>query len=251
MTYASYLPDGSKLVDNAIIVAFSNSGFEVFNSIGIFSILGFMTVTSGIPFNELVTSGTGLAFVVFPQVFNTMGPAAYVIGPLFFLCILFAGITSVIALLEGVCYSISEKFLIERKKTATVVCIIGFCISIIFTTGIGSTILGIFDAFLNNFALLFAVLLECIVFGWIYKFDDLIETLNAHSTIKVGKTWKIVIKYILPICILGLWLQGVVSTISEADTLSSIVMLILTIVVIVVPCIIALLPARNKNYYDA
>ena len=227
MTYASYLPDGSKLVDNAIIVAFSNSGFEVFNSIGIFSILGFMTVTSGIPFNELVTSGTGLAFVVFPQVFNTMGPAAYVIGPLFFLCILFAGITSVIALLEGVCYSISEKFLIERKKTATVVCI-----------------------FLNNFALLFAVLLECIVFGWIYKFDDLIETLNAHSTIKVGKTWKIVIKYILPICILGLWIQGVVSTINEADTLSSIVMLILTIVVIVVPCIIALLPARNKNYYE-
>ena len=38
MTYASYLPEGSKLVDNAIIVAFSNSGFEVFNSIGIFRI---------------------------------------------------------------------------------------------------------------------------------------------------------------------------------------------------------------------
>ena len=90
-----------------------------------------------------------------------------------------------------------------------------------------------------------------LVFGWIYKFDDLIEVLNANSTIKVGKTWKIVIKYILPICILGLWIQGVVSTINEADTLSSIVMLILTIVVIVVPCIIALLPARNKNYYDA
>ena len=39
MTYASYLPEGSKLVDNAVIVAFSNSGVEVFNSIGIFSIL--------------------------------------------------------------------------------------------------------------------------------------------------------------------------------------------------------------------
>jgi len=43
LTYASYLPEGSKLVDNAIIVAFSNSGFEVFNSIGIFSILGFIS----------------------------------------------------------------------------------------------------------------------------------------------------------------------------------------------------------------
>lgn len=250
MTYASYLPEGSKLVDNAIIVAFSNSSFEVFNSIGIFSILGFMTFTSGIPFNELVTEGTGLAFVVFPQVFNIMGDAAYIIGPLFFICILFAGITSVIALLEGVCYSISEKFLIERKKTATVVCIIGFLISTIFATGLGSTILGIFDAYLNNFALLFAILLECIIFGWIYKFDYLIETLNKNSTIKMGKTWKTVIKYILPICILGLWIQGVLSTISSADGLSITVMLILTLILIVVPLIFAKLPAINKDYYN-
>ena len=250
MTYASYLPEGSKLVDNAVLVAFSNSGFEVFNSIGIFSILGFMTFTSGIPFNELVTEGTGLAFVVFPQVFNTMGDVAYIIGPLFFLCILFAGITSVIALLEGVCYSISEKFLIERKKTATVVCIIGFLISTIFATGVGSTILGVFDAYLNNFALLFAILLECIIFGWIYKFDDLIEVLNNNSSIKVGKTWKTVIKYILPIYIAGLWIQGVYSTVKSADGLSITIMLILTVILIVVPMIFAKLPALNKDYYN-
>ena len=250
MTYASYLPEGSKLVDNAVIVAFSNSGFAVFNSIGIFSILGFMAATSGIPFNELVTEGTGLAFVVFPQVFNTMGGAAYIIGPLFFICILFAGITSVIALLEGVCYSISEKFLIERKKTATVVCIVGFLISCIFATGAGSTILGIFDAYLNNFALLFAVLLECIIFGWIYKFDDLIETLNNNSGLQVGKTWKAVIKYILPICIGCLWLQGVYSTLSKADGLSLTVMGILTVLLIVIPFIFAKLPALNKDYYN-
>ena len=251
MTYASYLPEGSKLVDNAVIVAFSNSGFEVFNSIGTFSILGFMALTTGMPFNELVTEGTGLAFVVFPQVFNTMGDVAYIIGPLFFICILFAGITSLIALLEGVCYSISEKFLIERKKTSTAVCIVGFLISIIFTTGVGSTILGVFDAYLNNFALLFAILLECIIFGWIYKFDDLIETLNNNSTIKVGKTWKTVIKYILPICIAGLWIQGVMSTISTIDTLSATIMLILTIVLIVVPIIFAKLPARNPHYLNS
>ena len=222
----------------------------MFNSIGIFSILGFMTATSGIPFNELVTEGTGLAFVVFPQVFNTMGSVAYIVGPLFFICILFAGITSVIALLEGVCYSISEKFLIERKKTATVVCIVGFLISCIFATGAGSTILGIFDAYLNNFALLLAVLAECLIFGWIYKFDDLIETLNNNSRLQVGKTWKTVIKYILPICIAGLWIQGVLSTISTIDSLSAIIMLMLTIVLIIVPIIFAKLPAINEHYYE-
>ena len=250
LTYASYLPEGSKLVDNALLVAFSNSGFEVFNSIGIFSILGFMTLSTGIPFNELVTEGTGLAFVVFPQVFNIMGDAAYVIGPLFFLCILFAGITSVIALLEGVCYSISEKFLIERKKTATAVCIVGFLISTIFATVLGSTILGVFDAYLNNFALLLAILLECLIFGWIYNFDNLMETLNNNSRIKVGKLWKIVIKCILPICIFCLWSQGVYTTLKTSDSLSITIMIILTATLIVAPFILAKLPAINKDYYN-
>ena len=246
LTYASYLPDDSKLVDNAVLVAFSNSGFEVFNSIGIFSILGFMALSSGIPFNSLVSEGTGLSFVVFPQVFNIMGPWAYVIGPLFFLCILFAGITSAIAMLEGVCYSISEKFDYNRKKTTTIVCIIGFLITTIFATGAGSMILGVFDGFLNNFALLFAVFLECIIFGWIYKFDNLIETLNHNSTIHVGKTWKVVIKYILPICILGLWIQGVYTTFTTSDTVSIAIMIILALVLIIAPIIISKVPYKNN-----
>ena len=250
LTYASYLPDGAKLVDNALVVAFSNSGFEVFNSIGIFSILGFMAFSSGIAFDELVTEGTGLAFVVFPQVFNIMGPAAYIIGPLFFLCILFAGITSIIALMEGVCYSISDKFGFSRQRTATIVCIVGVCISSIFATGAGSMILGVFDAFLNNFALLFAILLECIIFGWVYDFDELINTLNQNSTIKMGKTWKTVIRFILPICIFGLWAQGVLSTISTGDNVSIIIMTILTAVIIILPTIFTKLRPKDENYYE-
>ena len=247
LTYASYLPDGAKLVDNALVVAFSNSGFEVFNSIGIFSILGFMTFTSGIPFDELVTEGTGLAFVVFPQVFNIMGNWAYLIGPLFFLCILFAGITSAIALLEGVAYSLSEKFDASREKAVTIACIAGFLISSIFATSAGSMILGIFDSFLNNFALLLGVLLECIIFGWIYKFDELIATLNQYSTVKVGKLWKIVIKYILPVCIFFLWMQGVYSTLTSGDVNSLIVRIILCIVLIIVPVILSVLPSKSNS----
>ena len=249
MTYASYLPDKSKLVDSAVTVAFSNSIFEVFNSIGIFSILGFMFVSTGIPFDELVTSGTGLAFVVFPQVLNTLGPMGYVIVPLFFLCILFAGITSAIALLEVATYAISEKFDIGRKKTVTMICVLGFIISIIFTTSLGSTILGAFDAFLNNFALLLGILIECIIFGWIYDFDKLISTLNKDSRIKVGKLWKIVIKFILPLCIAVLWIQGVYTTITTADQLSLFIMGILTVILIVLPIVFTKLPAKNEDYY--
>lgn len=153
------------------------------------------------------------------------------------------------ALLEVVCFSISEKFNYSRKKSATVVCVVGFCISCLFTTSAGSLLLGIFDAFLNNFALLFGVLLECIIFGWIYNFDKLVEVLNNHSTIQMDPFWKIIIKYILPICIFGLWAQGVYNTILTGDSVSHMVMLALTVVLIVVPIIFTLLPAKNENYY--
>ena len=66
----------------------------------------------------------------------------------------------------------------------------------------------------------------------------------------MGKTWKVVIKYILPVCIAGLWLEGVLTTINNNNELSSTVMLILTAIVIIVPIILAKLPAINKDYYN-
>lgn len=39
LTYASYLPENSKLIDNVLIVVASNSAFEIFTAFGVFSIL--------------------------------------------------------------------------------------------------------------------------------------------------------------------------------------------------------------------
>ena len=49
LTYASYLPENSKLIDNVLIVVASNSAFEICTAFGIFSILGFMSLTNGVP----------------------------------------------------------------------------------------------------------------------------------------------------------------------------------------------------------
>ena len=68
LTYASYLPEGSRLTDNVLIVVFANCAFEIFTSFGIFSILGYMSYTSGTPMVQLVSEGTGLVFVVFPMI---------------------------------------------------------------------------------------------------------------------------------------------------------------------------------------
>lgn len=250
ITYASYLPEGSKLTNSGLIVAASNSGFEVFNAIGVFSILGFMTLSTGIPFDKLVTEGTGLAFVVFPQVFNTMGTAAYIIGPLFFACILFAGLTSAIALVEPISASITDKFNIPRRRSATIVCLIGLIVSLIFATSAGSLILGVFDSFLNNFALLLTIVIECIIFGWVYNLDNLVETLNEYSTIKVGKLWKFLIKIAIPVILLFLWLSSVYDTIVTGDLVSHSIIVILAICLIGIPLILTKFKPRNPHFHE-
>ena len=65
---------------------------------------------------ELVSEGTGLVFVVFPRIFNIMGPIGHLIAPLLFIAILFAGITSAVAFFEPMINSTSVKMNWTRRR---------------------------------------------------------------------------------------------------------------------------------------
>ncbi|WP_407463075.1 sodium-dependent transporter [Methanobrevibacter sp.] len=238
MTYASYLPDKSKLADNVLLVVAANSLFEIFTAFGVFSVLGFMSLHSGIRLSNLVAEGTGLVFDVFPMIFNVMGPFAKVLAPLFFLAIFFAGITSALGLFEPMLSSISHKYNLSRRQATTILSIIGCAISLLFTTGIGSYLIGIIDEFINEFGILFLIGLQCIIFGWFYKIEDLVPILNDHGTIKVGKKWIFVIKYLLPVLILGIWIYGLYDLFYEASAFELMIDLIIVVVVLVMSFIL-------------
>ena len=137
-TYASYLPKNTKLIDEVLIVVIANSLYEIFISLGVFSILGYMSLTSSIPMDELISQGTGLIFIVFPQIFNAMGPMGHIIAPLLFVSILFAGITSSFALFEPLLSSMCDKFAWSRKKGVTILTLVACLGTIIFSTGISA-----------------------------------------------------------------------------------------------------------------
>ena len=209
LTYASYLPEGSRLTDNVILVVFANCAFEVCTAFGIFSILGYMSYTSGTPMVELVSEGTGLVFVVFPRIFNVMGTFGHIIAPLLFIAILFAGITSAVAVFEPMINSTRVKMNWTRRKTVTVLSIIGCAFSLLFTTGISSYLIGIVDGFITEFCILFLIAAQSIIFTWFYDIEGLIPVLNENDRVKVGKLWVVVLKYILPVFLLIMWISGV------------------------------------------
>jgi len=216
-----------------LIVVSSNSLFEICTAFGVFSILGYMSVTAGTPMVQLVTEGTGLVFIVFPMIFNIMGSVGRVLAPLLFLAILFAGITSALGFFEPMLNSTSIKLGWSRKKTATVLSIIGCVFSLILTTGISSYLVGIIDSFVNEFGILLLIGVQCIIFAWFYGVEHFLPALNETSTFKVGKIWTFVIKYLLPTVLIIMWAIGIVKLFSTAKTFEIIIDVIIIVAVLV------------------
>ena len=209
LTYATYLSDNKGLTDNVFFVVLSNSSFEIFTAFGVFSILGYMSATSGTPLVQLVSEGTGLIFVVFPKIFSLMGVIGHILAPLFFLAVLFAGISSAFAFFEPIIGSISSKSNMSRKKLVTILSVIGCLCSLAFTCGISSYLVGIVDGFVNKFGILLLIAIQCVVFGWYYGAEKVIPVLNEKSRIKIGTIWTAIIKYILPIFLIIIWVIGI------------------------------------------
>ena len=246
LTYASYLPENSKLTDNVLIVVASNSAFEIFTAFGVFSILGYMSFTAGTPMIELITEGTGLIFVVFPMIFNIMGPIGRVLAPLLFLAILFAGITSALGFFEPMLNSTSNKLGWSRKKTATILSVIGCLFSLILTTGISSYLVGIIDSFVNQFGILLLIGIQCIIFAWYYGVDKFLPSLNEYSTFKVGKLWSFIIKYLLPVVLIGIWVVGIINLFATAKQFEIIIDLVIIISVMVLAFILTKVKPANE-----
>lgn len=248
-TYASYTRDEADLITNTISIALANSLFENFAALGVFSILGYMSLQSGTPVADLVTQGTGLVFIVYPTVFNVLGKWAVVVGPLFFLTVYLAGLTSILSTIEPLSFSIQNKFALTRKRTVTILCCVGAVISMIYATSFGGSLLGFVDTFINQMALLLGVIIECIVFAWVFKAEKLVDFLNSRSrTIKLGKWWLIIVKYVLPIVISIIWIGGMFDVASSGSFDQLNFTIVSAILLFGATLVFTLLPSKNEDW---
>ena len=230
-------------------ISFLDAFFENISAIAVFSVLGYMSLQTATPVENLISQGTGLIFVVYPTIFNILGEWAYILGPLFFFTIFIAGLTSILTMIEPLSFSIQNKFNISRKKTVTALCIIGGLASMIYATSCGGTLLEYVDTFINQIAILFCIILECILFAWIFKAENIIDFLNSRSRhIKLGKGWLFIVKYLLPIGISVIWFGGMISIIQNYSLERLVITLCCAIVVIAACLILTFKKATNPKW---
>ncbi len=212
ISYGSYLPKDSDIVNNSFITALANCGFSFIVGIGVFGILGYMATTAGVPFENVVAESIGLAFIAFPKAINMLPAFNTLFALLFFVALVIAGLSSSTSMIEAVVHALRDKFAWSRKKAVTIVILTGFLGSLIFTTGAGLYFLDIIDYFNMQFGIVSIGILQCLVIGWVYQASNLRDYFNPISNFQIGAWWDLMIKYFTPII---LTIMLIVSFINE------------------------------------
>lgn len=201
ITYASYLPKESDVTNNAFLTGLLDTAFSLISGIMIFATLGAMAAAQGVTVQDVVQGGPALTFVTVPEALNGMS-GARIFGPLFFLSLSIAGMTSIISLLEPLTAAMTERLKISRRKSVSVICAAGFLLSILYTFRSGLLTLDIADYFSGNFGMLAGGLCELILVCWILKPDFLSDHANRTSDFKIGSVWKFCISALTPLVLI-------------------------------------------------
>ena len=155
-------------------------------------------------------SGPSLMFLTLPEVFKQM-PLGNFFALFFFVSVAFAGITSLINMLEAVCESWQNRFHISRKKAVLLCGIITFAISVCIENG---DIVGKWMDVVTIYIIPFAALLGAITIYYILGWNALKQELDKGRKKPVGPTFKFLGKYVyvflaLIILILGILYNGI------------------------------------------
>ncbi len=155
-------------------------------------------------------SGPSLMFLTLPEVFKQM-PLGNFFALFFFISVAFAGITSLINMLEAVCESWQNRFHMSRKKAVLLCGIITFIISVCIENG---DIVGKWMDVVTIYIIPFAALLGAITIYYILGWNALKQELDKGRKKPVGPTFKFLGKYVyvflaLIILILGILYNGI------------------------------------------
>ncbi|MFC5338638.1 sodium-dependent transporter [Leucobacter denitrificans] len=217
LTYSSYRRRKSNLTTPGLVVAFSNSSFEILAGVGVFATLGFFAHQQGIGVGDLEgLTGVGLAFMTFPAIVSEM-PGGPIFGMLFFGSLAIAGLTSMISIMEVILAAIMDKFGLTRlQATYRIGGVLAVISIVLFGTTSGLTALDTIDNWANNIGIVSSAVAMTITVLWIRGSGRMLAGhLSALSTFKVGRTWLFFVSILGPVVLGYMLVATIIGLIAE------------------------------------
>ena len=209
--FGSYMSKDNSLPGEAVRICALDTFVAIMAGIIIFPACFSFGVETG--------AGPGLIFVTLPNIFVNMAGGRFW-GSLFFLFMMFASFSTVIAVFENITAFSMDKFGMSRKKSVitngillwvlSLPCVLGYNVWSHIHLIRGGDILDSEDFIVSNLLLPIGsliFLLFCVT-KWGWGFDNYMKEVNDGKGLKFSKGLKVYFQFILPILILILVWQG-------------------------------------------
>ena len=200
MAYGSYLPEKADVTSDFLTVAW-------WNLLGCIA-SGFVVVPAVVAYGLDLQSGPGLTFMTLPHVFAEL-PFPRLIAFAFFFSMLLGGFSAAIGIMENSVTTFSDGLGWSRKKTV---------IAVTVAVAVGSIpciwsdqFLAIFDYIIGDFGYTLTASIMAIILAWVVGAEKIrTEWLNPTSSIKLGKWFVFVYKYLVVGFLLYLLVQSLI-----------------------------------------
>ena len=209
ITYGSYMPK-ENLLEHSV------TQIEIFDTLFAF-FAGLMIIPAVIAFNggdpSQVNSGPSLMFISLPMVFDSM-KFGTVIGAVFFLLVLFAALTSSIALMETLASVIMDKFKLKRIPATLIIIAICLVVGLLSCLGYGPwesvTIIGMqfldfFDFISNSVLMPIVAVLTCVLIGHVVGTKVVADEVKSGAgSFHREKLHRVMIRWIAPVLLVAI-----------------------------------------------
>lgn len=204
ITFGSYMKKDVSIED-------STRNVEVFDT-AIAIMAGLMIIPAVFAFSggdpETLQAGPALMFITIPKVFASMGFGT-VAGILFFVLVLFAAITSSIALTESAVSTFEDELHWGRRKAVVLVGVIMLGLGTLSCMGygplswvklIGMQFLDFFDFLTNSVMMPIAAIATCLLVSKVVGTKSIEEeVMHGESAFRRKKIFNVMIRYLCPI----------------------------------------------------
>ena len=214
ITFGSYMKKDTAIED-------STRNVEIFDT-GIAIMAGLMIIPAVFAFSggdpDTLQAGSSLMFITIPKVFQNMGFGT-AIGIVFFLLVLFAAVTSSIALTESAVSTFEDELGWGRKKSTVLVGVIMLALGSLSSLGygplaavkvLGMQFLDLFDFLTNSVMMPIAALLTSLFVSKVIGIDRIEEeVMYGEGKFRRKKIFVVMIKYLCPIFAIIILLSSV------------------------------------------
>lgn len=201
LVYGSYLDEKEDIISSASNVALFDTLAAMLAALVIIPAMA----TTG---EKLSSGGPGLMFIFIPNLFKGM-PGGRILMIVFFIAVLFAGVTSLINLFEAPIETLQNKFGLSRTKSVLIVAVISTAIALCI-----AGIVGNWMDFVSIYVCPLGAFLAGLMYFWVCGPNFAREQIQKGRAKPIGKWLEPMTKYVfcgltLIVLVLGIFYGGI------------------------------------------